>query len=95
MNGKIGVSRDRTRDLTTLELGSRTDLDIRRTLERQIETERWTQLERQRMRDGRRTGIIDLAPQTGISPTKYTRGRSDARASWRRWASLNKSGQAT
>ncbi|MEW6121691.1 MAG: DUF3363 domain-containing protein [Pseudomonadota bacterium] len=55
--------RDRARDLITQELGPRTDLDIRRTLERQIEVERWTQLDRQLVRDGRDAGVIDLAPQ--------------------------------
>src|SRR5262249_399128 len=39
--------RNRAQDLITQELGLRTDLDIRRTIERQIESERWTQLDRQ------------------------------------------------
>ncbi|GGB12145.1 hypothetical protein GCM10011491_44990 [Brucella endophytica] len=56
--------RDRARDLITQELGPRTDLDIRRSLERQIEAERWTQLDRQLVRDARETGIIDLAPRS-------------------------------
>lgn len=63
--------RDRARDLITQELGPRTDLDIRRTLERQIETERWTQLDRQLVRDGRDTGIIDLAPVPGQQPDEF------------------------
>ncbi|MAU23406.1 MAG: type VI secretion protein [Martelella sp.] len=63
--------RDRARDLITQELGPRTDLDIRRTLERQIETERWTQLDRQLARDGRDTGIIDLAPVPGQQPDEF------------------------
>ncbi|WP_179867836.1 relaxase/mobilization nuclease domain-containing protein [Rhizobium anhuiense] len=63
--------RDRARDLITQELGPRTDLDIRRTLERQIETERWTQLDRQLVRDGRDTGIIDLAPIPGQQPDEF------------------------
>lgn len=54
--------RDRARDLITQELGPRTDLDIRRALERQIDTERWTQLDRQLVRDARDTGVVDLAP---------------------------------
>lgn len=54
--------RDRARDLITQELGPRTDLDIRRTLERQISAERWTQLDRQLVRDGGDTGVVDLAP---------------------------------
>ncbi|PVA08680.1 type VI secretion protein [Pelagivirga sediminicola] len=63
--------RDRSRDLITQELGPRTDLDIRRTLESQIETERWTQLDRQLVRDGRRSGVIDLAPQPGEQPDEF------------------------
>ena len=63
--------RDRARDLITQELGPRTDLDIRRTIERQIETERWTQLDRQLVRDGRDTGIIDLAPLPGQQPDEF------------------------
>lgn len=54
--------RDRARDLITEELGPRTDHDIRRALERQVEAERWTPLDRQIVRDTHRTGIIDLAP---------------------------------
>ena len=63
--------RDRARDLITQELGPRTDPDIRHALERQIETERWTQLDRQLVRDGRRTGVIDLAPQPGEQPDEF------------------------
>ena len=63
--------RDRARDLITQELGPRTDLDIRRTLESQIETERWTQLDRQLVRDGRRSGVIDLAPHPGERPDEF------------------------
>ncbi|CAA0102871.1 Uncharacterised protein [Starkeya nomas] len=63
--------RDRARDLITQELGPRTDLDIRRTLERQIDTERWTQLDRQLVRDGRDAGIIDLAPVPGQQPDEF------------------------
>ncbi|OYX74022.1 MAG: type VI secretion protein [Caulobacter sp. 32-67-35] len=54
--------RDRARDLITQELGPRTDQEIRRTLERQVEAERWTNLDRQLARDAYRTGIVDLAP---------------------------------
>src|SRR5699024_4204213 len=54
--------RDRARDLITLDLGPRTDLDIRRSLEAQIEGERWTQLDRQLARDAGKAGIVDHAP---------------------------------
>jgi len=63
--------RDRARDLITQELGPRTDLDIRRTLERQIGAERWTQLDRQLVRDGRDTGVIDLTPNAERQPDEF------------------------
>ena len=63
--------RDRARDLITQELGPRTDLDIRRTLERQIEAERWTQLDRQLVRDAGKIGVIDVAPEVGRQPDAY------------------------
>jgi type IV secretory pathway VirD2 relaxase len=63
--------RDRARDLITQELGPRTDLDIRRTLERQIEAERWTQLDRQLVRDAGKTGVVDVAPEVGRQPDAY------------------------
>ncbi|MCO5062786.1 MAG: relaxase/mobilization nuclease and DUF3363 domain-containing protein [Rhizobiaceae bacterium] len=63
--------RDRARDLITQELGPRTDHDIRRGLERQIETERWTALDRQLARDSYRTGIVDLAPHPDRQPDEF------------------------
>ena len=63
--------RDRARDLITMELGPRTDLDIRRALERQIDAERWTQLDRQLVRDARDAGAIDLAPHPDRLPDEY------------------------
>ena len=63
--------RDRARDLITQELGPRTDLDIRRALESQIQSERWTQLDRQLRRDRRDTGVIDLAPRPRAQPDEY------------------------
>lgn len=63
--------RDRACDLITQELGPRTDLDIRRSLERQVEAERWTQLDRQLVRDGREAGVIDMAPDPSAKPDGY------------------------
>ncbi len=63
--------RDRARDLITRELGPRTDLDIRRVLESQIEAERWTQLDRQLVRDAGKPGIIDLAPHADRQPDEF------------------------
>lgn len=60
--------RARAQDLITQELGPRTDLDIRRTVERQIGAERWTQLDRQLIRDANLHGVIDMAPIAGRQP---------------------------
>ena len=63
--------RDRARDLITQELGLRSDFDIHRTLESQIEAERWTQLDRQLVRDAGKSGIIDLAPHADRQPDEF------------------------
>jgi type IV secretory pathway VirD2 relaxase len=63
--------RDRARDLITQELGHCTEQDIRRELERQIATERWTKLDRQLMRDMSRDGVIDLAPLPSRQPDTF------------------------
>ena len=63
--------RARAQDLVTQELGLRTDLEINRNLERQVEAERWTQLDRQLVRDAGKSGIIDLAPQPGQQPDEF------------------------
>ena len=62
--------RARAADLVTQELGPRTDLDIRRDLERQVEAERWTRLDRQLVRDGC-DGVIDMAPAPDRQPDDY------------------------
>ncbi len=63
--------RDRAQDLVTQELGPRNDLDISRFLERQIEAERWTQLDRQLARDANEHGVIDVAPAPDRQPDEY------------------------
>jgi type IV secretory pathway VirD2 relaxase len=63
--------RDRARDLITQEIGPRTDHEIRRTLERQIDTERWTNLDRQLARDSYRTGVVDLALRPDRQPDEF------------------------
>ncbi|WP_418459287.1 relaxase/mobilization nuclease domain-containing protein [Brucella intermedia] len=63
--------RARAADLVTQELGQRTDLDITRNLERQVEAERWTQLDRQLVRDAGKTGIIDLASRADRQPDEF------------------------
>ncbi|MEQ1516124.1 MAG: DUF3363 domain-containing protein [Usitatibacteraceae bacterium] len=63
--------RDRARELMTQELGPRTDQDIRRELERQIASERWTRLDRQLLRDATRDGLVDLAPHANHQPDEF------------------------
>ncbi|VFU10163.1 Type VI secretion protein [Methylocella tundrae] len=63
--------RARAQDLVTQELGQRTDLDIRLALEHQVEQERWTQLDRQLVRDADRHGVIDLAPGGDRQPDEF------------------------
>ncbi|RJT27839.1 DUF3363 domain-containing protein [Mesorhizobium waimense] len=63
--------RARAADLVTQELGPRSDLDIRRNLQRQVDAERWTQLDRQLVRDGRDRGVIDLASTLNGQPDEY------------------------
>ncbi|CAM5416902.1 hypothetical protein AFEL58S_02282 [Afipia felis] len=63
--------RDRAQDLITQELGPRTDLDISRALERQVEAERWTQLDRQLVRDASEQGAIDVARSPDRQPDAY------------------------
>ncbi len=63
--------RARAADLVTQELGPRTDLDICRNLDRQVEAERWTQLDRQLVRDGHDAGVIDMAPDPNGRPDEF------------------------
>ena len=63
--------RARAQDLVTQELGLRSDLDIRHALERQVAAERWTQLDRQLVRDADRHCVIDLAPDGAQQPDEF------------------------
>ena len=55
--------RARAANLATLELGPRSDLEIRRDLDAQVEADRWTKLDRALAREAARNdGIIDLRP---------------------------------
>ncbi|WP_192250555.1 relaxase/mobilization nuclease domain-containing protein [Mesorhizobium caraganae] len=63
--------RDRASDLVTQELGPRSDLEIRRHVERQVDAERWTGLDRQLLRDARDNGVIDLAPHADRQPDEF------------------------
>ncbi|MFG1237730.1 DUF3363 domain-containing protein [Xanthobacter autotrophicus DSM 597] len=63
--------RARAQDLVTQELGQRTDLDMHRAVERQVETEGWTQLDRQLVRDQREAGVIDVARDADGGPDAF------------------------
>ncbi|GAN88308.1 relaxase/mobilization nuclease and DUF3363 domain-containing protein [Komagataeibacter intermedius] len=63
--------RARAQNLVTLELGPRTDQEIHRNVERQVEAERWTQLDRQLQQDANQHGIIDMAPSPDRQPDAF------------------------
>jgi len=53
--------RDRAGALVTQELGPRTDLEVRRDLQTQVEAERWTKLDRALAREAAgREGVVDV-----------------------------------
>jgi type IV secretory pathway VirD2 relaxase len=55
--------RARAAHLATLELGPRTDLEIRRDFEAQVEADRWTALDRALAREAaQHDGVVDLRP---------------------------------
>ena len=54
--------RDRAGRLVTLELGPRSDLEVRRRLEAEIEAERWTPLDRTISRDADASRAVDFRP---------------------------------
>ena len=63
--------RARAQDLITQELGLRTDRDIHNTLERQIDSDRWTSLDRQLAISRDSHGIFDLAPRPRSQPDNH------------------------
>ncbi len=67
---KAGL-RARAQGLVTDELGPRTDFEIHQTLHRQVDTERFTQLDRQIMADSRQDGFVDLAPDANHPPNEF------------------------
>ncbi|MEE4452077.1 relaxase/mobilization nuclease domain-containing protein [Novosphingobium resinovorum] len=60
--------RAQARDIVTRELGLRSDLEVRQSLERQVEAERWTEIDRDLSRTMQRDGVIDMAPEAGARP---------------------------
>ncbi len=61
--------RARAAHLATLELGQRSDLEIRRGLDAQVEADRWTKLDRALAIDAaRHDGVVDLRPPADGPP---------------------------
>ncbi len=61
--------RARAQSLMTLELGPRTERDIRRGLEAQVDADRWTQLDRDLARRATAgDGVVDLRPDAATQP---------------------------
>src|SRR5438105_4298280 len=68
--------RARAGDLVTRELGPRSELEIRRGLEAEVTSERWTRLDRVLAREaGRTEGVVDLRPEcdAGRDPLRELR----------------------
>ncbi|MEK4035407.1 DUF3363 domain-containing protein [Methylocystis sp. IM3] len=58
--------RARAEHLVTLELGPRSEQEIRQGLERQVDTDRWTALDQTLAREaGKQDGLVDLRPDAG------------------------------
>jgi type IV secretory pathway VirD2 relaxase len=58
--------RARAEQLVTLELGPRAEQEIRRSLERQVDADRWTPLDQALAREaGKQDGLVDLRPGAG------------------------------
>ena len=61
--------RDRAGALVTQELGPRTDVEVRRDLQNQVEAERWTKLDRALAREAAaRRGVVDVRRPVSLEP---------------------------
>ena len=60
--------RAQAREIVPQELGPRTALEIRQSLARQVEADRWTEIDRDLSRTMQRDGVIDMAPEPGVRP---------------------------
>jgi type IV secretory pathway VirD2 relaxase len=66
--------RARAQQLLTLELGPRSDREIRHSLETHVGAERWTRLDRALARDAAaHGGVVDLRPEPGQSQENFHR----------------------
>jgi type IV secretory pathway VirD2 relaxase len=66
--------RARAQDLATVELGPKPEHEIRSVLEREVEADRWTQLDTVLRREADETGFIDLRP---VEPVEQQPGLAD------------------
>jgi type IV secretory pathway VirD2 relaxase len=64
--------RRRASELATEWLGSRTEMDIRASMQREVEQERWTGLD-QALQAHSRDGVIDLRTEAADVPARYPR----------------------
>lgn len=62
--------RARAEELVTIELGPRSERDIRNALVREVDAERWTSLDRRLHRQRDAFGAIDLRPETATDTRK-------------------------
>ncbi len=60
--------RGRASEIITRELGLRTEQDMSRALERQVDAERWTDIDRDLARTIQRGGVIDMTHVAGARP---------------------------
>ncbi len=66
--------RARAAQLATLELGPRSDLEIRRDFEGQVEADRWTGLDRALAREAaQHEGVVDLRPGSDVRADGHAR----------------------
>jgi type IV secretory pathway VirD2 relaxase len=64
--------RARAQQLVTLELGPRSDREIRNSLQMQAEAERWTRLDRALAREAvANSGVVDLRPDRSRQPDEF------------------------
>ncbi len=64
--------RDRAEARVTLELGPRTELEIQRALDREVEADRWTSLDRGLQSRSGEDGVVDLRPAPDGPPDQRT-----------------------
>jgi len=60
--------RARAQDRVAMELGPKPEHEIRSALERQVEADRWTQLDAVLRREADESGFIDLRPVEPVEP---------------------------